>query len=444
MYPQPPVHSYSALESDGGPQDWNSVYLDPAGSEGRGLGFSGLADDNYAYDVHATGCMSYSQHDFPEGQQETDGSQQIHLSRTLQDGSSLCDATYNYSEAQDDDFRPFPDEDLFETLVSAPLAIPYGEHAPPCAMPVLQPVNVAYDRLEDTPFSGEQDSESFYNPAASHNLDVAHGLPAQSPQERDATYYVHEDLRHVDSLPAAPSEGSHAVNDQPAGREGPPRVRDLFPIHVQPPWFVPCFEDSWFIPQLVYAGKKARSDQTLLPSQFMDVNVAVSDAADPERLARALEDPLGPGFPEDSGTLGRIGQKFTVRYVCIDHRRQLAWQLTNPKQINEYVCTTRQPPDPFLQAARIVHGNSEAESREDPRSKPLVRIALVVFAVQELQEYMAKLEAEDVPLSFRDVKVDFYHLRIIALFRPQPAAVQPTLDILPEFRHIYSKTAYHS
>lgn len=85
---QPPVHSYSALESDGGPQDWNSVYLDPAGSEGRGLGFSGLADDNvrqrqfthvalcsllplqYAYDVHAIGCMSYSQHDFPEGQQE--------------------------------------------------------------------------------------------------------------------------------------------------------------------------------------------------------------------------------------------------------------------------------------------------------------------------------------------------------------------------------------
>ncbi|KAL1948539.1 hypothetical protein VTO73DRAFT_12614 [Trametes versicolor] len=286
---------------------------------------------------------------------------------------------------------------------------------------------------EDTPVPLMQDS--VYDHVESHDFGIATPPASIMPDEHNMTYGVHAYARTEYPL-ALYSKGSQISSHQGESQSEPLAERSNVVLLPQPSRATD--HQQWVIPQEVYAGTKGYSAQ--VPLRSMRVDVAVSQALDPERLAHCLVDPLSPGFPGEAGAPDRKRQKLTVRYKFIDYNRGVVWQNPYPRQINEYASTKRQSCDPFVKAAQRLHGAIET-SREDFKSKPLMRIALVEIVARELQDFIVKLEAGDSPLTFRGIPVDFNHLRIVRIDRPTTATVQPVLEILSGYRYLYSRIA---
>ncbi|EIW59812.1 uncharacterized protein TRAVEDRAFT_28813 [Trametes versicolor FP-101664 SS1] len=171
---------------------------------------------------------------------------------------------------------------------------------------------------------------------------------------------------------------------------------------------------------------------------FTKVDVAASEAVVPDALARALRDPLEPAFPDIIGLSSREGKKFTFRLVFVGSNRQPHGPLRNerPKQRHERASMKTQAElAASVKAAERLSGRKPL--RKNSKSVPLMRIALVEMVALELQSVMKELKGKNRPLTFRGREVDFAHVKIMNIYRPTSATMQPTLEILHEYRSLY-------
>lgn len=151
--------------------------------------------------------------------------------------------------------------------------------------------------------------DSVYDHMGSHDFGIATPPASIMPDEHNMTYGVHAYAR-TKCPPALYSNGSQSSSHQWESQSEPCAQRSNAILLPQP--FRATDHQQWVIPQEVYAGTKGYSAQ--VPLRSMRVDVAVSQALDPERLAHCLVDPLSPGFPGEAGAPDRKRQKLTVRY----------------------------------------------------------------------------------------------------------------------------------
>lgn len=190
----------------------------------------------------------------------------------------------------------------------------------------------------------------------------------------------------------------------------------------------------------------------------MLVNVSAKDALDPNTLARVLQKPLDPTFEPNPE---RKGKKGTCRYAVsrFSQRAQCREGSTNyslpnsSSQYHEYAAGDQR--SDTVSAAQSLFGDS---SRSSAISVPLKRATVVEKVARGLYTFMVSrislsamctaliqmqfsfqgtLKAQSKPLKFNGLDVDYNHLRIV---NSTVASMQPTLEILDDFRDLYSHT----
>ncbi len=153
---------------------------------------------------------------------------------------------------------------------------------------------------------------SFYNPASALQSNWGpQASPGRSHGYNTMTYTQHTDAQ-LDSWHTTSNEGSRSNNPQWAVR-GDSQLQQLNAIPSVPP--LGADAQKWTICQKKYSGNRCQHSPSMTPLPSMMVNVAAQEAIDPELLAQVLNDPLGPGFPED-GASKRKHKKLTVR-LCV-------------------------------------------------------------------------------------------------------------------------------
>ncbi len=214
---------------------------------------------------------------------------------------------------------------------------------------------------------------------------------------------------------------------------------------------------EWIIPQRPYP--RGRHEDTPLVAPAV-INVLVSDALTPERLAEpgVLERYQDPAFPDPA----RKDQKFCVRFEVhglvrvpvMDMCAHAAFtQFANlepnerPTQINEY----HKPEKPKLEMKQCAGRRS--------RREPLSRAELTTIVAKQLCAFLqvsfeppsppSRYLSPKVPLAdmslkfprqleFRGRPVDIQHLAIVEICRPSAGSVQPKLMIHRNFRCLYA------
>ncbi|EIW56293.1 uncharacterized protein TRAVEDRAFT_49129 [Trametes versicolor FP-101664 SS1] len=299
----------------------------------------------------------------------------------------------------------------------------------------VHPENTAFDignimyaagRLSDPPMDLPPRHEHVQAVSPDKFQSFSQSPPLHSSSVRTPSY-------DVPPIPPPPSRQQHAHgNPYIPGRKLPQSEDPLNENTPEQSMSASVFHEfnnsQWVVRQRLYRGNSGGSIPTA-NTEFpvMLVNVSAKDALDPITLANVLPKPLDPAFRKNQD---RKGKKWTCRYAFVDSPPN------NASQHHEYAAGDQH--SQTVSVARSLFGDS---SRSSAISVPLKRATVVEKVAHGLYTFMGTLKAQNRPLKFNGLDVDYNHLRIVNIFRPTVASMQPTLEILDEFRHLYTRTA---
>ncbi|KAH9851188.1 hypothetical protein C2E23DRAFT_886659 [Lenzites betulinus] len=260
-------------------------------------------------------------------------------------------------------------------------------------------------------------------PSSSANFQASHDVPYASPGASTSAF------QPVDQL-------SPTLNDSPLFDQWVTMPHDTTSHAAVAASVLPSQRDPsshsaeeqyWELSQTRYRGNNRGDVQNHGPLPTIAVNVAASDALPRSgRLQDVLADPFGLAFPATGDVRGRERQKGT-QHVLLNNVVPF-----HSKQFNEYAAG-----DQKCAALIAASKTGQFDRRKDRKSVPLRRATLVEKTAILLEAYMAELKRKGTPPVLRGHEVDFNHVLIVDIYKPTPAAYQPTLAILPEYRHLY-------